>query len=445
MPTAPTPPSTAPAGVPSPDSPLPASAPGLGAGAGPDGDAGPALGPGPADSRHARRRREVAWAETAPVDTPVDNSTLRYCPGNGASRWTPPRTKAEVSLVSRSDYLREEIGRIASAASVALRIVDSFGDLGAAVAGETILVGSDVSGRPAAPRDTLVLVGLAGEGDTLWERATRLPAERVAVLPEAAGWLVEYLSRIDGNPAAGHILGIVGGSGGAGASTLACWLAHAAARDYQTLLVDGDEWGGGLDLALGAEELAGIRWPDVSGARGSINPDQLRAALPAPGGFSLLSWGHGSAEVMPEGEPTAVAEVLDAAARGFDLTIVDLPRSDASLTGYAGFCHSLLLVVPARLRAALAAVLVAARCAPLPVSVVVGGPLPPGMDAERLAAYIGHPLGAYWKPPPGLAFAQENGRLLEMGQRRDMRRLTTALLGQLPLPAPARTERRRHG
>ena len=64
----------------------------------------------------------------------------------------------------------------------------------------------------------------------------------------------------------------------------------AAGLGARVLLVDGDPWGGGLELALAAEETPGLRWPDLAEARGSIDPVQLADSLPVAGGFSFLSW-----------------------------------------------------------------------------------------------------------------------------------------------------------
>ncbi len=59
-----------------------------------------------------------------------------------------------------------------------------------------VLIGSDIHELPPRGRSPAVLVGLNGDGDRLWHLAAALGAERVAVLPEAATWLAEYLSRV---------------------------------------------------------------------------------------------------------------------------------------------------------------------------------------------------------------------------------------------------------
>src|SRR5690349_916184 len=63
----------------------------------------------------------------------------------------------------------------------------------------------------------------------------------------------------------GLVLGVVGGSGGVGASSFAAVLAATAGR---SLLVDLDVAGGGLDVVLGIEAEAGARWSGLHLAGG---------------------------------------------------------------------------------------------------------------------------------------------------------------------------------
>ena len=111
-------------------------------------------------------------------------------------------------------------------------------------------------------------------------------------------------------PSTGRVLAVAGGRGGAGASTLACALARTAARSAPALLVDADPLGGGLDLAMGVEAAAGLRWPHLVGAEGRTDPHELTAALPAVDGVSVLSWHRGDPTELP---PAAMESVLGAA------------------------------------------------------------------------------------------------------------------------------------
>ena len=59
-------------------------------------------------------------------------------------------------------------------------------------------------------------------------------------------------------------------------ATLLAWSASTHGRDV--VLVDFDMAGGGLDLPLGLEGADGLRWPDLTDARGVVSSGALRAA-----------------------------------------------------------------------------------------------------------------------------------------------------------------------
>ncbi|WP_406636290.1 septum site-determining protein Ssd [Pseudarthrobacter quantipunctorum] len=214
-----------------------------------------------------------------------------------------PEGGDDILLVTSSAVLRAEVERIVAAAGAQLRVAATAAEGGRYWDGAAaVLVGSDIRELPPRRRAPAVLVGLDGEGDSLWHLAAVLGAERVAVLPDAATWLADHLSRSRSPGPGGVILGVTGGCGGAGATTAAIWIAQAAAGlGARVLLVDGDPWGGGLELALAAEEDPGLRWPDLSEARGSIDPIQLADSLPVAGGFSFLSWPASREQPVPVG------------------------------------------------------------------------------------------------------------------------------------------------
>jgi secretion/DNA translocation related CpaE-like protein len=125
-----------------------------------------------------------------------------------------------------------------------------------------------------------------------------------------------------------------------------------AARSQRVLLVDADPFGGGLDVLLGIEDAAGIRWPDLAGSRGRLSAQSLVQALPHASGVSVLAGEIESHALLPE----TVSAVLDAGERGFDLVVVDLPRefTPATETVLARADRTLLVVAP-RVRATAAA------------------------------------------------------------------------------------------
>lgn len=82
------------------------------------------------------------------------------------------------------------------------------------------------------------------------------------------------------------VIGVVGSTGGVGASALACAIAGAAAGG---LLVDLDTYGGGLDIALGIDRIAGARWSGLRVAGGALDPVDLSRGLPRWRGVAVLA------------------------------------------------------------------------------------------------------------------------------------------------------------
>lgn len=368
---------------------------------------------------------------------PANGMSVAHGPGPAAGAWLPDAA-GEVLLVTAFDFLQGEVERIVAAAGGRLRVVADVADAAKHWdAAAAVLVGSDVRELPPRRRAPAVLVGLNGEGDSLWQLAAALGAERVAVLPDAAEWLAEYLSRSRAPEAGGLVLGVTGGCGGAGATTSAIWIAQAAAGlGVRVLLVDGDPWGGGLELALAAEETPGLRWPDLSEASGSIDPEQLSDALPIAGGFSFLSW-PGSRERPAPVDAATTGGVLDAARRGYELVIVDIGRGSEPLHTFAWDCDRILIVVPAQLKAAVASARLLQELPPVEAALLVRGKAGAALDSAMIADAVGLPVHGRVPELRGVGAASENGRLLELGTRRSIRHFAASVLdlldGDIPM------------
>lgn len=350
-----------------------------------------------------------------------------------------PEQGTTILMISNSPALQGEAGRVSAAAAVGLVVAQSVEESGGQWDGvAAILIGSDVVGGLPGWHGPTVVVGPPEDSAGMWLQASRLSADRVAVLPDSAQWLANYLTRLrDPNLGTG-IVGIVGGSGGAGASTLAALIAAGAgAHGNKVLLVDGDEWGGGLDVALAAEEIPGLRWPDLLNASGAINPEQLAASLPQTAGISLLSWG-GAAD--PGGSYTesraaaAASEVMRAAREAFELVVVDVGRSPESLAALGVHCDGFVVVVPSRLRSALAAARVVESLPAAPVGFVVRGPMGEGVDAHMVAASVGAPCLGTLPVLKRVAEVLEAGRLQDMARRRKVAELSQNLLSWMAGP-----------
>ncbi|KSU79317.1 hypothetical protein AS031_00190 [Pseudarthrobacter enclensis] len=353
-----------------------------------------------------------------------------------------PEVSAEILLATGSAVLRAEVERIVAAAGGHLRVVADPAEGGRHWDGAAaVLVGSDIRELPPRRRAPAVLVGTDGEGDSLWHLAAALGAERVAVLPDAAAWLADHLSRSRAPGPGGLVLGVTGGCGGAGATTAAIWIAQAAAgMGARVLLVDGDPWAGGLELALAAEECPGLRWPDLAEARGSVDPAQLAESLPVAGGFSFLSWPASREQPVPVGAATVLG-VLDAARRGYELVVVDIGRREEPLQSFAWDCDRIMMVVPSQLRAAVAAVRMLQDFPPVEATVLLRGNPGAALDGPLLEDAIGLPVLGRLPELRGVAAATESGRLLDLGRRRKVRQFAGAVLDALgeglPVGAPA--------
>lgn len=232
-------------------------------------------------------------------------------------------------LVCAEELLEAEVLRLAAAAGVAVDVAaDPATALRRWAAAPVVLVGADLAGALAAvhpPRRAGVhVVGREPLPDELFRQALGVGAESVAALPASETWLVELLTDVgDGAASPGVTIGVLAGSGGAGATVFACALARAAAARGDTLLVDGDPLGPGADRVLGLEDVPGVRWNAMHQPTGRLSARSLRETLPRRDRLSVLGW---PVEEAGRLQRFAVREVLSAGARGFDCVVVDLPR-----------------------------------------------------------------------------------------------------------------------
>ena len=266
-------------------------------------------------------------------------------------------------LATRDPALLDELHRLAAAADVAADVQgDPVGALRAWTTAPMVLVGVDVVEELAAlapPRRPGVhVVTTEPTPPDVYRGALALGAETVAELPVAGEWLAECLTDLgDRRQSRGLVVGVTGGSGGAGATTFACALGQVAARAGPSVVVDLDPLGPGVDRVLGLEAEPGVRWDDLCRTTGRLGARSLRESLPCSGGPAVLTWGEDRGRLPAH----AVRETLSAATRGHDTVVVDLPRArDPLVDEVAARCDRLLLVVAPTVAGVAAAVRVAA-------------------------------------------------------------------------------------
>lgn len=331
-----------------------------------------------------------------------------------------PGTDAVVLVKPGEQRLQDEAARIAVAAGVELILAE---DLAGALRHScgTVLIAADGlvrDGHSLAPPRGIETICIGFESDRPWIHAARCAVDRVVVLPDGGTWLAEYLARRNGPT--GSVIGVAGTFGGSGGSTLACLLAQeAAARGSSVLLADADPSGAGLEHRLGAGASTGLRWKDLAEVRGTVNPAQLVSALPAAGGFSLLT--HPAGEPPPSGlDREVLPSVLQAARAGFDLTFLDLGSCPAARSPALAQCDVVLAVLAGRAQLLLAARSwwASLRADPPETFAVVRGPLGEGLDEVRVSEVVGLRLAGYVPWVRAVSPASDNGRLLELRRRR---------------------------
>jgi hypothetical protein len=191
------------------------------------------------------------------------------------------------------------------------------------------------------------------------------------------------------------VIGVLGGSGGVGASTFAAALALAAPAG---VLLDVDPLGGGIDVLLGVEHEPGARWSGVRVGGGHLDPGLLADQLPRWGQVPVLAL-DGSPP-----QPSDAVQVLAACAE-LGVVAVDLGRAPTPLRGaVVELCTLVVLVARAEV-----APLAAAHAVLTGVDADIGAVLRPGcVPLARAAHLVGAaPLGRL----PDVPAAMRGGRL----------------------------------
>lgn len=338
-------------------------------------------------------------------------------------------------FVTRDQSLLDQLLRLAAAAGIT---PDVAPDIGAALrlwpVAPLVLVGDDVAVEMAAispaRRAGVHVVAWGPVPDELFRVTVALGGESVAQLPSSEGWLVEALTDLgDPHRPAGVVIGVTGGSGGAGATTFACALGQLASRRGRAVVVDADPLGPGVDRVLGLEDRDGVRWDGLCHTTGRLSARSLREALPRREDLAALTWHAGTPRTL---QAFAVREVLSAAQRGHDFVVVDLPRShDALVDELAARCDRLLVVVvPTVAGVASAARICARQPDPTRVRLVVRGG---GIDASAISRATRVPVLTTMADQRGLAESIDLGLGPVRSRRGSLGRAAGDVLDQLTL------------
>jgi secretion/DNA translocation related CpaE-like protein len=337
-------------------------------------------------------------------------------------------------FVTDDQTLLEELLRLAAAAGVTPEVArDGVGALRGWATAPLVLVGADQAGalgRLYPPRRPAVdVVALGPVPNDLFRDALAVGAQSVVGLPGSESWLVEALTDLGDQRAERALtIGVVGGSGGIGATTFACALGQMAARSGQAVVIDLDPLGPGIDRVLGLEAREGMRWDELGQPTGRLSARSLREALPRSAGLGVLTWNAGPHGTL---QAFAVREALSAAQRGHDVVVLDLPRHrDAFLEEVAARCDKVLVVTAPTV----AGVASAARvCAGFPHPGLLGLVLRgAGADPRDVAKVVGAPVVAEMSDQRGLAESIDLGLGPVRSRRGPLGRTALQVLATLP-------------
>ncbi|MGI8522045.1 MAG: septum site-determining protein Ssd [Nocardioides sp.] len=342
-------------------------------------------------------------------------------------------------LVTADDALLDELLRLAAAAGVTPEVAhDAAGALRGWAGAAIVLVGSDVAAdvARASPRrrDGVFVVSLGTVDHDAFPAALAVGAECVAELPRSGGWLVERLTDVlDTGTVGGRVIGVVGGSGGAGATTFACALGQVAGRDGPAIVVDTDPLGPGVDRVLGLDHVDGVRWGELAQTTGRLSARALREAVPRRQGVAVLTWYAG-----PQGTLQAFAarEAVSAARRGHDLTVLDLSRAVDPLIGeLAARCDQVLVVVSPTVVGLASAVRLASRLSDVRgLALVLRGA---GASPDAVSRLTGLSVWHAMPDQRGLSESIDLGFGPVRSRRGPLGRAAAAVLERMAVPARA--------
>jgi secretion/DNA translocation related CpaE-like protein len=350
----------------------------------------------------------------------------------------------QVALVSRDARLVDEVRQLCAMAGQSLQVTAHPGDVARVCRAASLVVldaeAIDVVGETLRGQSgEVVVVTDDARRLPIWEAAVRVGARRVLTYPADNAALLELVAlAAEPSGPSGPLLAVIGGRGGVGASTVGLALSWAfAGQGPPVTLVDLDPLGGGLDIALGLEQVDGLRWPQLCGTSGVVATAALREQLPAVGGIAVVSAAAPGANdragpAMPD--RAALASVLDATRRGGGVVVADLPRWPCDVTdAVIADCTALVLVVPAEVRGVAAATTCLRRLKGLcaDIRLVVRTDARSRLHARDVTTALGLDHLANVRHESGLGAASDRGEVLRWLPRSRLGRTSKHMASQL--------------
>ena len=282
----------------------------------------------PADNRFVAKPPSTAPpAHAARPSGRGDGLTVQLDPRLTDAAQRMPQEQLSCLLVTEDPWMVEQVAGIALAAAVRVQQCSPAESATIAQFAGPVLWAIDTFGQ-LHPQEHLrcdVLLSAGSDSAQLWLAASCRPQSRVAILPEAAGWLGEYLGQWSLRSGQGYTLSFAGLAGGIGTSALASLLAHAGTLSaLHTVLIDLDPFSSSLWPLLDWQPAKGIGWEELQSSGGTLAAHQFAEALARTQQTAVLTW-HREPGRFTIDESLAV-RVLAAARQAFDLVVIDTGR-----------------------------------------------------------------------------------------------------------------------
>lgn len=245
----------------------------------------------------------------------------------------------DVLLISQDSNLVAEIQKICAVTQATLSYSEFVTELEIENS-HTVLIDAELDLVVNHPN--VVVITRNEPGTVIWQKAVATSARYVAFLPDARPWLLENL--IPKPKSSGYAVGIIGATGGLGASLLASLIAaNFATNNKNVLLAEFSNFTGGLDVLWGIEEVKGTRWSHISN---QVLPQDLLRSLPKVDQVQVLS---NDLNLLPTKE--LIIQTAQNLKSVFDFAIFDLPKVEQlEFDRVLNLCDELILVVGSTIR-----------------------------------------------------------------------------------------------
>ncbi|HXH81129.1 septum site-determining protein Ssd [Nocardioides sp.] len=338
-------------------------------------------------------------------------------------------------VLTRDPSLLDDLARLAAGAGVRPEVrSDAVSALASWASAPLVLVGDDLLPDLVAvspPRRAGVVVVCRDPGSATFRLALDVGASSVAELPSAEAHLAALFADVEEIPTQGLVLGVIGGAGGVGASTLACALGQVAGLTGPSLVLDTDPLGPGLDRVLGLDEVPGVRWDDLAASAGRLGSRSLRDAVPRRDGVGVLTWTSagtsGSAALPPV---STLRDVLAAGRRGHHLVVLDIARLSGAVSAeLMARCDLVLVVTPSSIGGVVSTMRVLASLSD--TSHLRLAPRRGPVSASELSATTGVRIGLEVPHQRGVDEAVDLGLGPVRGRRSRLRRAVSEFLAEV--------------